>query len=51
MSGTWQKNQNQLAFGSPGQVKLALTGRKGPERVWWGEKPKARLESSSQWRK
>ena len=45
MSGKRQHNQNQPAFGSSGQVKLALTDRKGPERLWWREKPKARMES------
>jgi hypothetical protein len=47
MSGKRQKNQNQLAFGSSGQVKLVSSDRKGPERLWWREKPKARLETSS----
>src|ERR1039457_3991365 len=45
MSGKRQKNQNQLAFGSSGQVKLVSSDRKGPERLWWREKPKARMES------
>jgi len=40
-----QKNQNQLAFGSSGQVKLVSSDRKGPECLWWREKPKARMES------
>jgi hypothetical protein len=45
MSGKRQHNQNQLAFGSSGQVKLVSSDRKGPERLWWREKPKARMES------
>jgi len=46
MSGRRQKNQQHMAFCSPGQVKLASTDREEPERLRRREKPKARQEAA-----